>query len=166
MKIKRDCIYYVRKFADIPDFLKTAEKEGILWCTGESPIEYIYTPLYGSATAFWVDEKGFMTYALLSFYKGKEEFCHKEYKEWNPDNSTLESSTPIIIQLNEVKIIFKGDYTFVTDGVRTGWSNKHEDNNHNDIELLRIAVERFEAEKTSLKASSNVINSGEDIKVY
>jgi hypothetical protein len=162
MKIKRDCIYYVTKKEDIPSFLKAAEEDGVIFNSGDKPTNLAGERFYGDETAFMVDISGRMMYGLFDFYKSETRYSKMGYEEWNPKKSTPEPSKPTIIHLNGVKIVFNGDYTIVTDGVRTGKAKKHEDDEYNAIEGLRVAVARFEGvecfpeKKREVKVGDNV----------
>ena len=100
-------------------------------------------------------------YGSLDFYKSETRYSKMGYEEWNPKKSVPEPSKPTIIHLNGVKIVFNGDYTIVTDGVRTGKAKKHEDDEYNAIEGLRVAVDRFNGEEPFKKK----VKVGDKVKV-
>ena len=55
----------------------------------------------------------------------------------------VEPTTPKVFRFGDVKIVFNGDFTVVTDGKRTGKAKKHEDDEYNALIGLQYAYDRF-----------------------
>ena len=62
------------------------------------------------------------------------------------DNSTRQDK-PTIIRLGNLKIVFNGDYTIVTDGRFTGKAKRNHADEYDAVVGLKLAVERYEKSK-------------------
>lgn len=78
----------------------------------------------------------------------------------------MDSAKPIIIMIGDVKVVFNGDYTVVTDGKNSGVAKRHPDEEYNAIEGLKYAAERFNSKvevatpKTEIEVGDKVVVIG------
>ena len=141
MKIEMNRAYFVptQKLED--DFLKRAEEQGFLWRSGHKPSEF------GAHTAKQSDlcicTEGFKRIFFDSVDRALR-FPDTAIVEWEIEKP---EPKPEIIRLGNLKIVFNGDYTIVTDGRFTGKAKRNPADEYDAVAGLKLAVERYEKDK-------------------
>ena len=64
-----------------------------------------------------------------------------------PVDNSNKPEKPEIIRLGNLKIVFNGDYTIITDGRFTGKAKRNPDDEYDAVVGLKLAVERYERDK-------------------
>ena len=63
-------------------------------------------------------------------------------------DNPIRPEKPEIIRLGNLKIVFNGDYTIVTDGRFTGKAKRNPADEYDAVLGLKLAVERYERDKS------------------
>ena len=143
MKIESMTIYNLRDKKAFEDFRESAKKQkinlGIFLGTAQ------YHDIPGAGEDFCIritahpTRKYSIGYDRISFY----EVRYKDHKivAWEQNRK------PEVIRLGNLKIVFNGDYTIVTDGRFTGKAKRNPADEYDAVVGLKLAVERCEKSK-------------------
>lgn len=143
MKIESMTIYNLKDEKAFKDFRECAERQGVNLGEWLKTVKYDSIPYSGDKFCIritdirrYYDSVG---YDYISFY---ERNCtgHK-IVVWE------QRRKPEIIRLGNLKIVFNGDYTIVTDGRFTGKAKRNPADEYDAVVGLKLAAERYEKDK-------------------
>lgn len=142
MKIESMTIYNLKDEKAFNDFRECAERQGVDLGQWLKRVKYDSVPYSGNRFCVRVSDigdLGSIGYDYISFYERN----HTDYKivVWG------HSEKPEIIRLGNLKIVFNGDYTIVTDGRFTGKAKRNSADEYDAVVGLKLAVERYEKNK-------------------
>ena len=141
MKIEMNRAYFVPTQELEEDFLKQAEEQGWLWLSGRKPTEFGVHIARQSDLCI-----GTSDYKRIFFYSVDDASRHSSV-QITPWEIEKPKSKPEIIRLGNLKIVFNGDYTIVTDGRFTGKAKRNPADEYDAVVGLKLAVERYERDK-------------------
>ena len=141
MKIEINRAYFVPTQELEDDFLKRAEEQGFLWGSGKKPSEFGYHITSQSALCICTGKDKAIYFAPMSSVLSWSDI---EIVEWEIEKP---KPKPEIIRLGNLKIVFNGDYTIVTDGRFTGKAKRNPADEYDAVVGLKAAVERYEKSK-------------------
>ena len=141
MKIEINRAYFVPTQELEDDFLKRAEEQGFLWGGGGKPTEFRYHLSKQSGLCICVEKDKRIYFASMSFALSWSDTAIVEWEIEKPEPK------PEIIRLGNLKIVFNGDYTIVTDGRFTGKAKRNLADEYDAVVGLKLAVERYERDK-------------------
>ena len=143
MKIEGMTIYNLKDKKAFEDFRECAKKQGVNLGIFLGTAQYHDISCAGEDFCIRITphptRKYSTGYDCISFY----EVRYKDHKivvwEQNPK--------PEIIRLGNLKIVFNGDYTIVTDGRFTGKAKRNPADEYDAVVGLKLAGERYERQK-------------------
>ena len=143
MKIESKTIYNLKDEKTFNHFKECAKKQGVDLGSFLGTSQYHNIPHAGED--FWIrittipTTRDSIGYDRFSFYEER----YKDHKivVW------VQNRKPEIIRLGNLKIVFKGDYTIVTDGRFTGKAKRNPADEYDAVVGLKLAVERYEKDK-------------------
>lgn len=141
MKIETGKAYFVPTQELEDDFLKRAEEQGWLWRSGHRPPEY---KIHASSQSnLCICTESFKKI----YFDSAADVLRKtvlQIIEWKIEKPKPKSE---IIRLGNLKIVFNGDYTIVTDGRFTGKAKRNPADEYDAVVGLKLAMERCEKAK-------------------
>lgn len=139
MKIETGKSYHLPTQELEDDFLKRAEEQGFLFLSGRKPTNGVgHSSLQENLCIFTFESKR-LTYGSLVTEKLENNLGITRWE--------IEQPKPEIIRLGNLKIVFNGDYTIVTDGRFTGKAKRNPADEYDAVVGLKLAVERYERDK-------------------
>ena len=141
MKIETHKAYFVPTQELEGDFLKRAEEQGFLWRSGHKPSEFRFHSAKQSDLCICTE--GFKRI----FFDSVAHALRRDYAEIIEWKIEKPEPKPEIIRLGNLKIVFNGDYTIVTDGRFTGKAKRNPADEYDAVVGLKLAVERYEKDK-------------------
>ena len=141
MKIEINRTYFVPTQELEDDFLKQAEEQGFLWRGGEKPSEYGLHIASQSVLCICTDKEKRIFFDSIASALSWSDTAIVEWEIEKPEPK------PEIIRLGNLKIVFNGDYTIVTDGRFTGKAKRNLADEYDAVVGLKLAVERYERDK-------------------
>lgn len=141
MKIEKGKAYFVPTQELEDDFLKQAEEQGWLWRSGHRPTEYKIHESSQSDLCICTESFKRIYFDSVPNVLRKTALQITEWKMEKP------KSKPEIIRLGNLKIVFNGDYTIVTDGRFTGKAKRNPADEYDAVVGLKLAAERYEKDK-------------------
>lgn len=139
MKIEIGKAYHLPTQGLEDDFLKQAEEQGFLFRSGRKPTDGVgHNYLQKNLCICTLEDKR-LVYSSLRTEKFENNL---EITRWG-----VEQPKPEIIRLVNLKIVFNGDYTIVTDGRFTGKAKRNPADEYDAVVGLKLAVERYEKSK-------------------
>ena len=141
MKIEGKRAYFVPTQELEEDFLKRAEEQGFLWASGKKPSEFGIHLVSQSVLCICTDKNKTIYFAPMSHAFNWSDEAIVEWEIEKPEPK------PEIIHLGNLKIVFNGDYTIVTDGRFTGKAKRNPADEYDAVVGLKLAVERYEKSK-------------------
>ena len=139
MKIEINRAYFVPTQELEDDFLKRAEEQGILWRSGRKPTNGVGHATLQESLCICTLKDNRLVYSSLRTENIEN---NKEIIRW-----VVEQPKPEIIRLGNLKIVFNGDYTIVTDDRFTGKAKRNPADEYDAVVGLKLAVERYERDK-------------------
>lgn len=143
MKIESKTIYNLKDEKAFKHFKECAKKQGVDLRSFLGTSQYHNIPHSGKNFCIRITTipttRDSIGYDRISFYE-------KQYKDhkivvWEQNRKSE------IIRLGNLKIVFNGDYTIVTDGRFTGKAKRNPADEYDAVVGLKLAVERYEREK-------------------
>lgn len=148
MKIEIGKSYHVPTQELEDDFLKQAEEQGFLFRSGRKPTNGI-----GHST---LQEN----LCICTFVGKRLVYSSLRTERFENNNGTIRwevgQPKPEIIRLGNLKIVFNGDYTIVTDGRFTGKAKRNPADKYDAVVGLKLAVERCEKARNDYFSSLSV----------
>ena len=142
MKIESKTIYNLKDEKAFNHFKECAEKQGVNLGIWLKSVRYDAIPYSGDKFCIRVTDIGrsdSIGYDYISFYE--RNYTDHKIVVWD------QSRKPEIIRLGNLKIVFNGDYTIVTDGRFTGKAKRNPADEYDAVVGLKLAVERYEKSK-------------------
>lgn len=145
MKIESKTIYNLKDEKAFNHFKECAKNQGVDLRPFLGTSQYHNIPHSGENFCIRITTipttRGSIGYDRISFYE-------KQYKDhkivvWGQNRKSE------IIRLGNLKIVFNGDYTIVTDGRFTGKAKRNPADEYDAVVGLKLAVERYEKDKIS-----------------
>ncbi len=139
MKIESKTIYNLKDEKAFNHFKECAKNQGVDLGIGFKTVKYDAIPYSGDRFCIRVTDIGYpgsTGYDYISYYE--KNYTDHKIVIWE------QSSKPEIIRLGNLKIVFNGDYTIVTDGRFTGKAKRNPADEYDAVVGLKLAVERYE----------------------
>ena len=146
MKIESKTIYNLKNEKAFNHFKECAEKQGVDLGIWLKSVRYDAIPYSGDRFCIRVTDIGRSSsigYDYISFY----EMNYTDHKIVIWEQIENPNPRPEIIRLGNLKIVFNGDYTIVTDGRFTGKAKRNPADEYDAVVGLKLAVERYEKDK-------------------
>ena len=142
MKIESKTIYNLKDEKAFNHFKECAEKQGVDLGIWLKSVRYDAIPYSGDRFCIRVTDigrSGSIGYDYISFYE--RNYTDHKIVIWE------QSGKPEIIRIGNLKIVFNGDYTIVTDGRFTGKAKRNPADEYDAVVGLKLASERYERDK-------------------